>query len=119
MIIERGHEVGNHSFHHESWLQSYSKEKIEEEIIQAEEAIFIATGERTKCFRGPGFSWSNDLLSVLKNRNYLFDASLLPTYISPLISLHFSQSYLEKMKAQVPCLILLNPMGVKENWVAF
>lgn len=89
MIIERGHEVGNHSFHHESWLQSYSKEKIEEEIIQAEEAIFIATGERTKCFRGPGFSWSNDLLSVLKNRNYLFDASLLPTYISPLMRRYY------------------------------
>ena len=31
-IVDRGHEVGNHSFHHESWLQSYSKEKIEEEI---------------------------------------------------------------------------------------
>jgi len=89
MIIERGHEVGNHSFHHESWLQSYSKEKIEEEIIRAEDAIYNATGQRTKSFRGPGFSWSNDLLMVLKKRNYIFDASLLPTYISPLMRRYY------------------------------
>src|SRR6185369_12230496 len=29
MITERGHEVGNHSYHHESWLQTYSYDKIE------------------------------------------------------------------------------------------
>jgi len=88
-IVERGHEVGNHSFHHESWLQSYSKEKIEEEIINAEEAIYGATGQRPNTFRGPGFSWSNDLLMVLKKRNYIFDASLLPTYISPLMRQYY------------------------------
>ncbi len=88
-IVERGHEVGNHSFHHESWLQSYSKEKIEQEIISAEEAIFEATGQRPKIFRGPGFSWSNDLLMVLQKHNYIFDASLLPTYISPLMRRYY------------------------------
>ena len=88
-IIDRGHEVANHSFHHESWLKTYSKEKIEEEIIIAEEAIFLATGQRTNMFRGPGFSWSNDLLDVLRKRNYQFDASLLPTYISPLMRRYY------------------------------
>jgi len=88
-IIKRGHEIGNHSFHHESWLKTYSKEKIEEEIIIAEEAILQATGERPTCFRGPGFSWSNDLLEVLQKRNYKFDASILPTYISPLMRMYY------------------------------
>jgi len=88
-IVERGHEIGNHSFHHESWLKTYSKEKIEEEIIRAEEAIFVATGQITKCFRGPGFSWSNDLLETLQKRNYTFDASILPTYISPLMRMYY------------------------------
>ena len=96
-IIERGHEVGNHSFHHESWLKTYSKEKIEEEIIMAEEAIYKATGKRTNSFRGPGFSWSYDLLEVLQKRNYQFDASLLPTYISPLMRrYYFAKSNLSK-----------------------
>ncbi len=88
-IVKRGHEIGNHSFHHESWLKTYSKEKIEAEIIHAEEVIFQATGKITTCFRGPGFSWSNDLLEVLKKRNYRFDASLLPTYISPLMRMYY------------------------------
>ncbi len=88
-IIERGHEIGNHSFHHESWLKTYSKEKIEEEIKIAEEAIKTATGITTNMFRGPGFSWSNDLLEVLQKRNYLFDASILPTYISPLLRQYY------------------------------
>ncbi|HEX2934263.1 MAG TPA: polysaccharide deacetylase family protein [Bacteroidales bacterium] len=89
MIAERGHEIGNHSFHHESWLQTYSKEEIEKEIIQAEEAIERVTGKRTKGFRGPGFSWSPDLLNVLKNRGYTFDASTLPTYIGPLARMYY------------------------------
>jgi peptidoglycan-N-acetylglucosamine deacetylase len=96
-IIDRGHEIGNHSFHHESWLKTYSKEKIEQEIIIAEEAILNATGVRTNMFRGPGFSWSNDLLEVLEKRNYIFDASTLPTYISPLMRrYYFAKSKLSK-----------------------
>jgi Predicted xylanase/chitin deacetylase len=47
MITDRGHEVGNHSYHHESWLQTYSYEKIEKEIREAEEAIESVTGQRT------------------------------------------------------------------------
>jgi hypothetical protein len=100
-IVERGHEVGNHSFHHESWLKTYSKEKIEEEIERAEEAILTATGKRTNMFRGPGFSWSNDLLGVLEKRNYIFDASILPTYISPLMrQYYFWNSKLSKQEKE-------------------
>ncbi|MGC4100556.1 polysaccharide deacetylase family protein [Ferruginibacter sp.] len=96
-IIERGHEIGNHSFHHESWLKTYSPEKINEEIKIAEEAILNATGTRTNMFRGPGFSWSVDLLEVLQKRNYIFDASTLPTYISPLLrKYYFAKSSLSK-----------------------
>jgi peptidoglycan-N-acetylglucosamine deacetylase len=97
MITDRGHEVGNHSYHHESWLQTYSYEKIEQEIREAEEAIEAATGQRTTGFRGPGFSWSKDLLKVLESRGYRFDASTLPTYLGPLARMYyFSKSDLTK-----------------------
>jgi peptidoglycan-N-acetylglucosamine deacetylase len=89
MITERGHEVGNHSYHHESWLQTYSPEEIEREIISAEEAIKNATGQKPLGFRGPGFSWSFDLLNVLAKRGYLFDASTLPTYLGPLARMYY------------------------------
>jgi hypothetical protein len=89
MITERGHEVGNHSYNHESWLQSYSYEEIEKEIIAAEEAIERATGQIPKGFRGPGFSWSVDLLKVLESRGYLYDASTLPTFLGPLARMYY------------------------------
>lgn len=97
MITDRGHEVGNHSYHHESWLQTYSYEKIENEIINAEKAIESATGQKPNGFRGPGFSWSKDLLKVLESRGYLYDASTLPTYLGPLArAYYFAKSDLSK-----------------------
>ncbi|MBK7172720.1 MAG: polysaccharide deacetylase family protein [Bacteroidales bacterium] len=103
MITDRGHELGNHSYHHESWLQTYSYEKIEKEIIMAEEAIYAATGHKTIGFRGPGFSWSFDLLEVICKRGYLYDASTLPTWLGPLARMYyFSKSDLpaEERKAR-------------------
>lgn len=97
MITDHGHEVGNHSYHHESWLQTYSYEKIEKEIIDTENAIYNATGQRPNGFRGPGFSWSTDLLRVLESRGYLYDASTLPTYLGPLArAYYFAKSDLSK-----------------------
>jgi hypothetical protein len=97
MITDRGHEVGNHSYHHESWLQTYSYEKIENEIISAEKAIQEATGQKPIGFRGPGFSWSTDLLKVLEKRGYKYDASTLPTYLGPLArAYYFANSDLSK-----------------------
>ena len=89
MITARGHEVGNHSYHHESWLQTYSHDKIENEIRQAEDAIADTTGQRPTAFRGPGFTWSKDLLKVLQQRGYTFDASTLPTYLGPLARAYY------------------------------
>jgi len=89
MISDRGHDIGNHSYHHESWLQTYSPEKIEKEIADAEAIIEKATGKKPVGFRGPGFSWSNDLLRVLKKRGYTFDASTFPTYLGPLARMYY------------------------------
>ncbi|MFI5185145.1 MAG: polysaccharide deacetylase family protein [Chitinophagales bacterium] len=97
MITDKGHEVGNHSYHHESWLQTYTYDEIEKEIISAENAISNATGQKPLGFRGPGFSWSKDLLKVLESRGYLYDASTLPTYLGPLArKYYFWKSSLSK-----------------------
>jgi hypothetical protein len=96
-ITARGHEVGNHSFNHESWLQKYSQQELEGEIAAAHEAIARATGREPVGFRGPGFSWSPALLEVLADRGYLFDASTLPTYLGPLArAYYFSKSNLSR-----------------------
>lgn len=88
-LAAAGHEIGNHSFHHEPWLQLYSKEQIRREILAAEEQIVRVTGQKPVGFRGPGFSWSPDLLEVLEENGYLYDASTLPTYIGPLARAYY------------------------------
>lgn len=83
-IAARGHEVGNHSFEHDSWLHTYAPAALEHDVVSAEEAILAATGLRPVGFRGPGYSWTPGLLALLARRGYLFDASTLPTFIGPL-----------------------------------
>lgn len=104
-IAEAGHEIGNHSFHHESWLHLYSPEEIEQEIAIAETHIQKVTGQRPIGFRGPGYSFSPAVLQVLMNRGYQYDASTFPTYLGPIARAYYfmtsklSQEEREKRKA--------------------
>jgi hypothetical protein len=88
-LVNRGHEVGNHSFQHEPWLHLYPRDRLEADIVQADDALAQATGTRPIGFRGPGYSWSPDLLEVLADQGYLYDASTLPTYIGPLARAYY------------------------------
>lgn len=92
-ITAAGHEVGNHSYHHEPWLHLYSESEIEAELERAEVAIESATGVRPTGFRGPGFSLSPAVLRVLARRGYRYDASTFPTFLGPLArAYYFAQS---------------------------
>lgn len=91
-IPVHGHEIANHSYNHESWFHLYSKEKILEELESTERSLEKITDQKINGFRGPGFSWSNDLFEILKSKNYLYDASTLPTYIGPLARLYYFQT---------------------------
>ncbi|OWW27029.1 polysaccharide deacetylase [Zobellia sp. OII3] len=96
-IAEAGHDIGNHSFVHETWLHLYSREEMTAEIDKAHNIIEKVTGKAPTGFRGPGFSWSPTLLEVLADKGYVYDASTLPTVIGPLARLYyFSTSNLSK-----------------------
>ena len=88
-ISAAGHEIGNHSFHHEPWLHLYSRVQINEELARAEEHIERVTGQLPVGFRGPGFSLSHDVLRVLKQRGYEYDCSTFPTFLGPLARLYY------------------------------
>ena len=88
-IADSGHEIGNHSFHHEPWLHLYSRDQIVDEFERSEQAIERATGQRTIGFRGPGFSYSETVLQVLAERNYLYDASTFPTFLGPIARAYY------------------------------
>lgn len=88
-IADAGHEIGNHSFHHEPWLHLYSEAQVEDELAKAEEAIERATGRHPRGFRGPGFSLSPTVLRVLLRRGYLYDCSTFPTFLGPLARAYY------------------------------
>jgi hypothetical protein len=89
MITKRGHEVGNHSYHHSPWLHLHTLEELRYEVLESERFIVDATGQKPVGFRGPGFSLHPDLLGVLADNGYGYDASLLPTFIGPLARLYY------------------------------
>lgn len=100
-IATAGHEIGNHSFHHEPWLHLYSASEIRAEFDRAEEAIEQATGQLPVGFRGPGFSLSTDVLNVLSERQYEYDCSTFPTFLGPLARLYyFFTSRLDKQQKE-------------------
>jgi len=88
-IADAGHEIGNHSFHHEPWLHLYSEEKIVQELTLAEQHIKQATGKKPIGFRGPGFSCSRSILEVLARLGYQYDASTFPSFLGPLARAYY------------------------------
>ena len=101
MIPERGHEVGNHSFNHEPWLQRYTREELVTEMEKAEQAIAQISDQKLTGFRGPGYSLSDDVLEVLCERGYQYDGSTLPTFLGPLArTYYFFRSRLSKEQSE-------------------
>jgi peptidoglycan/xylan/chitin deacetylase (PgdA/CDA1 family) len=88
-IADAGHEISNHSFHHEPWLHLYSEDDIRKEFESAEQAIQQATGQQPIGFRGPGFSVSEAVVQVMISRGYQYDASTLPTFLGPLARAYY------------------------------
>lgn len=88
-VARHGHEIGNHSFRHEPWLHRYSAQEVDTEIAQAAEHLERVTGQRPVGFRGPGYSLSEATLQALVRRGYLYDASTLPSFLTPLARAYY------------------------------
>jgi len=88
-IVAAGHEIGNHSFNHEAWMQSYGEEQVVEEISNTDQAITEVTGRRPMGFRGPGYACSETILVVLQRLGYQYDSSLLPSILNPIARFYY------------------------------
>ena len=88
-IAREGHEIASHSYRHEPWLHLYSRREMHEELSRAERALEDLTGQLPIGFRGPGFSFSGEVLQVLAERGYLYDASTFPTFIGPVARTYY------------------------------
>ena len=69
-MMQEGHEVGNHSFHHPT-LEGMAIEGIRGEILACDKAIFKATGAHSDLFRPPGMRYDDVVLRAAQDMNYV------------------------------------------------
>lgn len=81
---ESGHEIGNHSFHHDPRIHRKPLEGITAELDRASLAIEAATGHQPSGFRSPCYACSEALLRAVAGSGFSYDATLFPTFIGPL-----------------------------------
>ncbi|HSW60983.1 MAG TPA: polysaccharide deacetylase family protein [bacterium] len=79
-IVEKGHEIGNHSYSHDYRLTLMNDDEIFEEIKKNHEAIKELTGFECLGFRSPGYNSSEAIISSLRKMNYSYDSSLFPSF---------------------------------------
>lgn len=69
MELAKGHEIGNHSFHHPPFHR-LAESSLMKELSQTQEAVFAATGQKPALFRPPG-GYYNERIVELSKRHHL------------------------------------------------
>jgi hypothetical protein len=82
-----GHEIANHSMTHPQGFRLLSIRQKEREIAEMEYICAQVIGKRPLGFRSPGWNISDDTLPILKRRGYVYDSSVNPTLLMPLLKL--------------------------------
>ena len=78
-IDATGSEVASHSFAHDYRMTRMSADEMHQDLARAEAALApLAGGQRPVGFRAPGYNQTPLLMSVLRERGYTYDSSLLP-----------------------------------------
>ncbi len=80
-----GHEIANHSLTHAQGFRLLSAAEKEAEIAGMEEQCLAVTGRRPVGFRSPGWNMGDDGAAILQRRGYLYDSSVHPTILMPLL----------------------------------
>lgn len=86
-MADSGHEIANHSMTHPQGFRLLSVEQKEREIAGMENICMQVIGKRPVGFRSPGWNIGDDTLAILKRRGYLYDSSVNPTFLMPLLKM--------------------------------
>lgn len=84
-LSEQGHEIASHSFSHPLGFSRLGTAKKREEIGRAHDLLAAAVGEPPCGFRAPSYDIDGATLEILKEAGYLYDASVLPSPLPPLL----------------------------------
>lgn len=85
-LWREGFEAGNHSWSHTIGLTGTAAGNMLEEIRRTDAAL-RETGADPAGFRSPGYDVDARLLHAVRRAGYLYDASVLPTRLAPVLRL--------------------------------
>lgn len=69
-IIEKGHDIGNHSYTHDTWIDFSSSNTWQEEIQKTDNIIENITGEKPQLFRPPYGVTTPQLANAIKQTRH-------------------------------------------------
>ena len=84
-MAEAGHEIANHTLTHAQGFRLLNEEQKEAELAGMEELCLQVIGKRPVGFRSPGWNVGDDARPILQRRGYLYDSSVHPTSLMPLL----------------------------------
>ena len=84
-MARRGHEIANHTYAHPMGFARLSPAQKRDEISRSHELIAAAAGRAPVGFKSPGYSFHPDQLEILAGLGYLYDSSILPTPLAPIL----------------------------------
>jgi hypothetical protein len=88
-----GHEIANHSLTHAQGFRLLPEAAKEAEIAGMEDLCAEVTGRRPVGFRSPGWNMGDDAADILRRRGYIYDSSVHPTSLMPLLKfLHWKST---------------------------
>lgn len=85
-LLFAGHELANHSYTHRIGLTAEPIGLIQEELGRTHRAL-SRLGVKPVGFRSPGYDVDARVVRVVRQMGYLYDASVLPTWMSPALRL--------------------------------
>ncbi|MEL3971281.1 polysaccharide deacetylase family protein [Rossellomorea oryzaecorticis] len=66
MIVDAGHEIGNHSYSHPN-METLETSKVIDELNKTNEIIEVTTGEKVKWFAPPSGSYRDEVVKIAHN----------------------------------------------------
>lgn len=89
-VSAEGHELASHTTTHAQGFRLLPPAEKEAELEGMEELCEEVTGTRPVGFRSPGWNIGDDALPILARRGYLYDSSVFPSSLNPLLkALHW------------------------------
>jgi peptidoglycan/xylan/chitin deacetylase (PgdA/CDA1 family) len=76
-----GHEIANHSWSHRPDFGSLTGQPLRDEVCRAHDIIGEVVGRAPSGFVAPGWARSKELIGVLTELGYRYDASLFPSWV--------------------------------------